>query len=152
MDISQILRFIRHTVEDGGEEFMATMFVESGVNGPDGIVQLDRFPKEAWPQVMQAVATKLNAPQYVFVSESWAAMLPPDSPLMARLLKGKIRVSELPPDDRTEILNMLIVPRFGEHEMRMAKIKRLPSGKRVIEPWEIFRGAKRFESRLVVKW
>lgn len=131
-----------------GEEHEPMLFILT----PDGI-SLARLVmlkgKDIFREATAAVLRQLHAHAYVFISEAWSVNLAKDSPLLPKLTEGEISVSELPLDDRTEILSIMAVENNKSHQCWFAKIKYTPEGKRYLDEWNMVEGSP--EGRLILK-
>ena len=134
-------------IEDDGQELTMLMLVET-----PGKVHViggwSKVSKDAFAIMATLTLQGLGATGYVFVSEAWAARFAKDSPLVDRIFGGEIRVMDLPPDDREEIVQIMGCERNGKPFLVHAIIENTPQGRRlrefVKEEWE------RLEGRMVV--
>lgn len=121
-------------VVESGEECEPAMFVL--IPGGIAIVALGRINKDKFRQAMSGLLQELNAYAYVFINEAWRAMLTKDSLAARRVLRSEISVSELPLDDREEILMVMVAENNKSFYTWSAKIGYTPESKRYLEEWK----------------
>lgn len=114
---------------------------------PDGkvaqaVMQLSgEGAKEVFGPAFAAFLHRLGATGYVMVCEVLMTT-------SHRPLHENIRVSDLPPDDRAEAIEVLVVEKGKEPRMSFAIIDNKPSGKQ-LRPWK--KAEEVGEGRMIVK-
>lgn len=134
-------------IVESGEEHRPIMLVFT----PEGItpVLLKDVDKDIFKPVISEFLQQLRAYAYIFINEAWATKLSEDSPTVQRLLKGEISVSELPLDDRDEMLIITAAENGKSYRGWSAKIRYTREGKRYLGEWEEIRGIS--TGRLILK-
>ena len=92
----------------------------------------------------------LHSDTYVLVNESWIAELSVDSPRTKKITEGEMTVSDLPLDDRQEVLMLMAVENGTCFQLYQAKINYDMSGLRQLGEWVEF-PSDGIMGRLVVK-
>ena len=77
------------------------------------------FYANAIPNILQ----ETNAIGYAMISESWQAKLDKNDSRVQFLLSGEIRVSDLPMDDREELISLVVVENHKKMYYYTAMIK-----------------------------
>lgn len=74
--------------------------------------------------IIKNLLKQFKAVAYILVLEAWISCISKDSDsgLVASLLSGEMRVSDLPLDDRNEVLMAICVEKNGKVRMEFAKI------------------------------
>lgn len=105
---------------------------------PEGLcmIHLARMDKNRFKQEMAAILRQLDAYAYLFINEAWSTRLPKDSPIASKLSRGEISVSELPLDDKQEILSILVAENGKSLHYWSAKILYTHDDKRFLGEWE----------------
>lgn len=149
---AQIKSQVGLKVEDG-EELMPVLFVISGKEVNIVGFELDERVKAAWQVLFPALLQRLDATAYIMVVEAWRSIrLDKDSPLAKRLTTGEISVSQLPADDKEEVVQMLIVEKSKSAQFWHAKIERT-ANRRFITGWkEISEGMEMVGRMIIREW
>lgn len=139
-DISKI-------IIESGEEHQPIMFIFT----PTGthVTQLVNVDKNLFKPAISMLLRQFHAYAYVFINEAWGAKLSKDSPLLPKLLSGEILVSDLPPDDKEEILTIMVAENEKSYHGYSAKIKYTSEGKRYLGEWGEMKGIA--TGRLILK-
>jgi len=135
-------------IVESGEEHIPIMIALAPEDA--GIIPLVDMDKDRFKEDVSVVLRLLDAYAYVFVNEAWVARLPKDSPTVQRVFNGEVKVSELPLDDRIEMLTVAAAENGKSYRMWSAKIRHTPEGKRYLGEWEEMRGIP-VMGRLVLK-
>lgn len=141
---------LANVIVENNEQHVPTLIAYA----PDGakLLQFADFNekvKEIFKPAVTKVLREFNAFAYIFVCEAWAVAVPDGSELGKKLVKGEIRVSEVPFDDRVEIITLHAAENGGKYYTWTAKIKHLKD-KRFIEKWEEIPG-KELSGRMIIK-
>ena len=96
--------------------------------------------KHSFAPALKRLLRELKAIRYVLISEAWATT-------SSRPNTEDIKVSELPLDDREEIIQILAVENKGTRRGKMAVIDNTPHGRKLRE----FRPVEVLSGRMVVK-
>lgn len=136
-DLEEITNFTKEqarAIVESGEEHQPIMLALS----PEGVnlIRLVEINKDKFKQGIAELLRRLNAYAYIFVNEAWGVKLAKDSPTAKRILTGEISVSELPLDDREEILTVMVAENGKSFYGWSAKIGYIPNGKRYLKEWE----------------
>lgn len=144
--IEDVKKISRQIVE-AGQEHVPIMIVRIGerLNG----VQLIDLDKPNFQERISRMLRQLGADAYVFVHEAWEATLSKDSPWAKRVKSGEIRVSELPLDDRQEVVTVIACEKGKEVVCWMARIDVDREGQRSLRGWEKLPGV--ISGRLVLR-
>ena len=127
----------RHIIEDLQQEHIPIMLILTPRGKIGAPVRLEtKEDKENFQTIATSLLHQLNAYAYAFISEAWMSSLPVDSPTGKDLLNGTKRVTELPLDDREEILCIHVVKRDAYHKEVSAKIKYKVDNSRYLDKWE----------------
>ena len=112
------------SIVDSGEQHIPIIFILDNsmcIN----VMSMD-LPEET-KQIFKPILTRLlrdcDAQGYVMVTESWGATLSIDNPAIKDLKEGKIKVVDLPLDDRYEMISLFAVDKEGNTHTEVAKIK-----------------------------
>lgn len=105
------------------------------------IIPLNGMDKDRFKEDICGVLRQLNAYAYVFINEAWVAKLPIDSPTVQRIFNGEVSISELPLDDRIEMLTVAAAENGKSYRMWSAKIRYTREGKRYLGEWEEMGGS-----------
>lgn len=133
-EITNLTKKQARAIVESGQEHQPIMLVFS----PEGanIIHLVEIKKDKFKQAISTLLRKLNAYAYIFVNEAWGTKLAKDSPITKRLLNGEISVSELPLDDREEILTIMVAENGKSFNAWSAKIRYTSEDKRYLGEWE----------------
>ena len=148
--LSEIVEFAKEAtkrvVESGQEQHPIILSLSDDTLSIIGLVGDFRgaFKKEI-PDLLR----KFKTTAYVFVAEGLGAVLDKDSPRLDELKSGKIRVSDLHPEDRHEAIFINAVEKGKKSISFSAIINYDQEGKRHLGEWETMgEGA---EGRLVLE-
>ena len=87
--------------------------------------------KEEIPQMMSKILFQEQAKAYAIILEAWC------TPFLDRAMEYNGKVRDMPPDDKFEIVNVLMVKRHvGIYKYFTAKIKTQRDGARKVGDWE----------------
>lgn len=134
-------------IVESGEEHQPIMLALTPGGGC--IIQMAQMNKDRFKQDIAAVLRQLGAYACIFINEAWAAKLSKDSPLVPKLLRGEIKVTDLPPDDKEEILAITVAENGKSYYGWSAKILYTTDDKRLLGKWEELKGDA--EGRLILK-
>ena len=150
IDLPFILRHIRDYVEERDGEIPPTVFIAAKT---PSILPLDLFPQPYWTTLMESHLKQLDASEYALVSEAWTGKFENDDPRIEDIRSGKLKITDIPLDDRDASITILRVTRAGKAEMWLSIVK-MVDGKRLLEPWQIIRRkeGEEFENRYLVEW
>lgn len=130
---------------------MPVLFVISGEEVSIVGIELTEDIKEEWHMLLPALLHRLNATGYIMVMEAWRTIdLAKDSPLVRRLQSGEVRISQLPADDKEEIVGMFVVDNGKSCQCWNAKIGRTTHG-RFITGWEKLSEDMEMVGRMVIR-
>ena len=128
-DLLEVAKRSAREIVESGEEHNAIMVVET----PHALqvlrVLLTDHNKSSFAPAMTCYLRSQNALKYVFISEGWAVKAVADAPITRRLSRGEIRIMDLPPDDRTEILQITAHQRGEPPRLLTAPIRNTPQGR-----------------------
>ena len=133
METEFVKRTVKEIIEAVGQELVPMLFVFNK-QGKMGIVPLS-FDKELWAEAMKIVIEKFGASEYIMVSEAFSSTLAPDTELAKKIMAGEMKIKDLHPDNREDIVYMVEVKNTGDAIGHMAIIDKTPEGKRVLRPW-----------------
>lgn len=133
MEIEQIVDFAKGTsrmIIREGEEHIPIIIART----PQGVIPiaLAKINKDTFKQVLAKLLRQLQADAYVFICEAWSAE---GEALAKKVLEQGVAVSELPLDDRTEIVSIMAVENGKPAKGCFAKIKTRPQGRELGE-WQ----------------
>ena len=87
--------------------------------------------KEEIPQMMSKILFQEQAKAYAIILEAWC------TPFLDRAMEYNGKVRDMPPDDKFEIVNVLMVKRHvGIYKYFTAKIETQRDGARKVGDWE----------------
>jgi len=104
-----------------------------------GII-LTELAKATFQENVAALLRAKQAIAYCFVCEGWATR-PQSLETINRITSGDIAVSELPPDDRFEILIFNEVENGQPARIYQSEIKRGYNNVRIVQPWTQLSGS-----------
>jgi len=130
----QFAKDVSKTIIESGEEHRPILIAVTSAG--IGLCPLSPVKKDLWRQTITALLRQLNAYAYVFISEAWTAELPKDSLTTQKLLRGEIKVSELPPDDRIERLLIIAAENGKSIRSWAAKIRYTRESERYLDEWK----------------
>jgi len=129
--VTDAKRLSRYIIEEIGEEHQPTLLLDDGEEITVIQFKLSDTLKEDWQAFLPALLRHYNAQCYLLIIEGWATKTQ-DPKLIKELEDGRMRVSNLPPDDRTEVLVIQAVEKGGVCQLCTAEIKLLPDNKRQV--------------------
>lgn len=132
-NVIDLVKTISRKIIDSGKEHIPIMFMLT----PEGIciLHLHLDNKNYFKEIMTTTLQAANACAYVMVNEAWSARVNPNSLLADNLLAGKVQVSELPMDDKEEILLITVAKRKESYYSFKARIRYSCDGKRYLDKW-----------------
>jgi hypothetical protein len=113
-----------------------------GAVGIITIGSINESVKQSFIPVVSAVLKRVNAQAYVFVNEAFMSS-------SSRAASGEVQVSDLPPDDRDEIVLLTGKEKGCTMRSSYAVIDHKPAGRRLREWVDVPTGAT-LEGRMVV--
>jgi len=145
VELEQIIDFAKGTsrmIVREGEEHIPIIIART----PQGLmpIALAKLNKDRFKEAVAKLLHLLQADAYVFVCEAWSAE---GEAVAKKVLEQGMAVSELPLDDRTEIVSIMAVERGKSPTGCFAKIKTTPQG-RELGDWQIIDGVA--EGRMVL--
>lgn len=137
MELEQIIDFAKGTsrkIVREGEEHIPIIIART----PQGLtpIGLAELNKDRFKEAIAKLLRLLQADAYVFVCEAWSAE---GRELAKKVLEQGIAVSELPLDDRTEILSIMAVENGKPVKGCFARIRTTPQG-RELGDWQTIDG------------
>lgn len=137
-------------IVESGEEHQPIMLVFT----PQGIsaMLLEGMDKDRFKQVIGGLLHHLHAHAYILIHEAWTANLDKNSPLVQELLSGRKKVSELPPDDKTETLMIMVAENGKSYRFWSAKIRYTRDGDRYLDEWEEKKGENPTGRMILREW
>ena len=118
---------------------------------PDDTVAVWPLPemdRDLFKNAVANVLRTMGACAYVMVQEAWESAVQ-DEATLARLEAGEVQVSDLPADDRRDIL-MIVAARNGQPcRMLQAEVSETPQGRRLGDWWEAPAGG--IKGRMVIE-
>lgn len=155
MDIQEIAEQVKGQaglMVENGEELAPVLFVISDKGVSVVGFELDERVKEGWPVLLPALLRRFDATAYIMVVEAWRSIqLDKDSPLTKRLESGEVSVSQLPADDKEEVVQLSVVENGESFQCWHAKIGRTHHG-RFITGWEKLEDVKIGGRMVITKW
>lgn len=108
------------SIVESGEEHIPLLLVltPSGL----GLVRPVVKDKNTFKSALTELLVMLSASAYVMIYGAWSTRIDKDSPLLDRILSGELAISELPLDDREEILTITAVDNGKSYRCWAAKI------------------------------
>ena len=101
--------------------------------------------KEEMPDMMAKVLFQEQAKAYAIILEAWC------SPFLEKAMEYNGKVRDMPPDDKFEIVNVLMVKRnVGIYKYLTAKIETKHNGSRKVGDWE--EGTVKGNSIVITNW
>ena len=153
MDIREIAEGVKSQVGlmiEDGDELSPVLFAVSGEEVKIVGFELNEHVKEGWQVLLPTLLHRFDAAAYIMVVEAWRSIqLAEDSPLTKRLESGELRVSQLPQDDKEEVVQMLVVENGKSFQCWCAKIKSI-ADRRFITGWEEPPEAIKIAGRMIV--
>jgi hypothetical protein len=136
---------VKRIVEELNQEVLPIVLLARGDTLIGGApLQME---KSLWPEVIKESVELSGATEYIFISEAFAAQLPPDSENVQQIIAGTKHISDLPENERKDIVAILHVLSTGKTDGADATIITMPDGKRKIERWKL---AKDLKGRMVI--
>ena len=152
MNISDLLEVAKGSARqiiESGEEHHMIMVIET----PHALqvlrILLTDHNKPSFVPAMTHYLQSQNALSYVFISEGWAVKATTGAPIIRRLSSGEIHIVDLPPDDRTEILQIIAHQRGETPHLFTAPIRNTPQGRLLGDFTEFV--ADQISGRMVIK-
>lgn len=105
--------------------------------------------KENFKGVISQLLRYFHAYAYIFINEAWVAKLDKGSPLFQELLSGRKKISELPLDDKIEMLTITMAENGKSCRIWAANIRYTRDDKRYLEEWK--EADKVGEGRMILK-
>lgn len=136
IDVQSIKDTAANIVDDGNE-IAPILFYNS--KNDIAIVPLNTIPKNQWKEYIFKIAKKEKLNQYILLVESWTVTLPPTHPLVKHLQSGKLRISDLPDDMKSEIAMLQQTYRNGVTNIWTAQIVTIKNGenRRKLLSWHL---------------
>jgi len=101
--------------------------------------------KEEMPDMMAKVLFQEQAKAYAIILEAWC------TPFLEKAMEYNGKVRDMPPDDKFEIVNVLMVKRnVGIYKYLTAKIETKHNGSRKVGDWE--EGTVKGNSIVITNW
>ena len=101
--------------------------------------------KEEMPDMMAKVLFQEQAKAYAIILEAWC------TPFLEKAMEYNGKVRDMPPDDKFEIVNVLMVKRnVGIYKYFTAKIETKHNGSRKVGDWE--EGTVKGNSIVITNW
>lgn len=148
--LDQVIQMVKDKsrgIIESGEEHTQILIMLT----PNGTINtlLTWVKKENFKEVVSQLLHHFHAYAYIFINEAWTAKLDKNSSLLQELMSGRKKVSELPLDDKTEILMIIAAENGKSCNMWSAKIRYTPEDRRYLSEWELADGVG--EGRMVLK-
>jgi len=124
-------QFAKEIVETGNNELPLTLFTLDGMTGSILITLIFEEHKSQ----LKAILRNVGADYYVLVGEAWQTILQQDSPKLDQLYSGDMRVSDLPLDDRKEMLIIVAAENGRTTIVESSVIVRDKDNKRRVTTW-----------------
>lgn len=142
--VNQVKETSRKVVEELDEEHIPLVIALT----PDGIAQIPMVieDKANFKVTLEMALHHINAFSYIFINEAWTAE---GEALTSRILSEGIAISDLPLDDRGEILTITAVEKGKKPTYFLAKIYPAPQGRRLGEWMEL---AEAFNRLIATNW
>lgn len=149
-ELDKVIDFAKEqsrAIVESGDEHVPVMIAIS----PDSvnIIALVNIDKDAFVSNVSRLLRELRAHAYVFINEAWGTRLLSNSPTLRRVLNGEITVSQLPPDDKEEILTVTAVENGRSFTCWSANVKYTRDGSRYLGEWDKMGGIP--TGRLILK-
>lgn len=112
-------------------------------------IQMTDKLKRVWSTILPLLLREVCAKGYIMATEAWMASFPKGTEPPEELTKGKIKISDLPPDDRQEILFVVSVVKGKSVSVLTSPIRNAPSGKSLGDLTAL--SQEEVEGRLLVK-
>lgn len=134
----------RQTVESG-EQVQTKLFALT----PHGIdiIPITEGMRPVYKSLVCTLLRQLQADACVTITEVWACKNPTES-RAKRLRSGEIKVSDLPLDDRQEMLVVVAVKNGEFHEHQMATIITMTDDRRILGEWKT---SGKLQGRMFIK-
>jgi len=113
-------------IERTGEEHEPILLVETPKGTFTGV--FEEFNKDTFQDQVKKALRELNASGYVFISEGWVTTTHESS---HEVFKGEANVSDLPLDDRDEVIITITVEKGKSARVSSAVIVPTPKGRTV---------------------
>lgn len=156
MDIQELTEQVKGQaglMVENEAEIVPVLFVVSGERVSIVDLELTERFKRQWRILIPNILRELNADAYILVTEAWrTAGLSKDSPLLKRLTAGEVSVSELPADDKQEIVQITSVEKGKSAQCWHADIK-YQVDRRFISGWIKLSEDMQFSGRMfITEW
>ena len=137
----------KHIIEVHGQEHIPMLLIDC----PEGVsiigfADMNDQVKEMFSKIVSRLLRQHKATAYVWVCEGWAA----EDEAADKIYKQGGRISDLPLDDRSEILQMVVCEKGQPPWMIHAKIHNTPQGRKVGDYEELKPPEGSIEGRMVV--
>lgn len=147
MNIDAIRELARLYVEEEQLEVPPLLFIEAA-DGSSPVFNLNSLPKDLWTAFIKLALDETQARQYVFLTESWMAHLQNNDPRSLLINSGKMQVTDLPLDDRSEIILLVQVWRRGKVTVWKNRIRYVGRDMRRLGVWELIPAP--YQSRFLI--
>lgn len=145
-EVIQIAKVGARQIVESDEQHEPILFAIS--EDDISIIQLEGNFRPRFKEVLGSILKQFHADSYVFVNEAWTATLPKDSPWTKKLLSGEITVSDLPLDDRQEVVMIIAVENSISVRMYQAVIRETVDERRQLGDWNLLDNPDSFSGRM----
>ena len=152
-EIDKVIEFIKlnakEIIEERGEEHFPIMFMFTPTELKIIGIELTDETKELYKPGITALLRHSDADAYITINEAWQHSTNGDTETSKRIMSGQTRVSELPLDDRQEILIIMAVKNNEFAEMHSSIIVHTDDDRRLLCEWEKMDGVG--DGRMIIK-
>lgn len=153
LEMAQLVEQVKikaRLIVETNEEHMPIVLILSPNNQVNlvGLTGFNERVKEIYKEALPKLLQHFNAIGYIQIFEGWQASVSPESETCKKLESREVKISELPPDDKQEIL-ILTYATKNEYVVELAKIDNTPQGRKLRE-WVVMPG-KDLTGRMIVK-
>ena len=131
-------------IEQTGEEHEPILLVETPEGTATGV--FDDFSKDTFKEQVTKALREQQASGYVFITEAWQAT----HESLHKVSNGEANVSDLPPDDREEVIMTITVEKGKSAKVCSAVIVSTPKGRMVKKFRSDIEAEDVMEGRMVV--
>uniref|UniRef100_A0A6M3M4Z2 Uncharacterized protein n=1 Tax=viral metagenome TaxID=1070528 RepID=A0A6M3M4Z2_9ZZZZ len=143
----QETKAISRTIIESGQEHQPTLLILTPTEGINTLIGW--VDKENFKEVVSQLLHHFHAYAYIFINEAWTAHVDKNSPLAQEIMSGRKKISELPLDDKDEILMIMAAENGKSYRSWAAKIRYTREDKRYLDEWMEDEGVA--DGRMVLK-
>jgi len=137
MNLEELIKLVKRVSKELAEEEELNPLLFTLRDGKLSLapLPLTEASKDNFKPTLTKTLRVFGVDSYIIVNEAWQASLTPNSQYTPLLEQGKLKVSEIPLDDKEEIICLTAVENGKSFTLYSAKIRTYPD-KRIIDDWK----------------